>query len=446
MLAFAHEVADVRISSLFEWLTSVVINPHIGVLWILGLGMAPTPKHSMLFPGYQYGLFLWAVGALAITWYRSSLAYIRELWPFIALYGWSVVVSFVLADMSALRTTAILVLLTFGVYAVFRLVPPSRVQRALMSLGLLVAVHAVLALAMYYWGNNQLLLPGGLRLEQAAGFARSPRIGGLYQHPNGLGVMLFFAFIALCSTYFTRTHRLGKVATFAIQGLLLFTLYLTGSRASFLALFVSLACLTGIWLLPRLSARLSVHRTLTLLLLGATAIGLTLWVWFRWDEAMLFVSSYLFRGRRGLSGREDVWELGLRTVRDHPIFGVGLGNDTDYLGLDVNAHNALLGMSIELGFLGGLWTAVCLLYYACLGLKTAKSQDHPTFGWLAALCSAGVIGFAAHQMFEFQFARVSSPYLLFVMFSAYITTLRSTGENREKTAEDVLAKPTGPKP
>ncbi|WP_426703023.1 O-antigen ligase family protein [Rhodanobacter sp. Col0626] len=159
---------------------------------------------------------------------------------------------------------------------------------------------------------------------------------GIFNDPNDLG--LLFA-TTLPMAFFLRHRSRGLLRLFwlACASLLLYGTYLTNSRGAMLAVLV----VAGIYVWHRRGA-------LTAGTLGA--IGLI---------GMQVLSSRMQEidaGEESAHGRVEAWYEGMHMFFDHPLFGVGAGNFTDYN--DLTAHNSFVLVLAETGFIGFvLWLA-----------------------------------------------------------------------------------------
>lgn len=160
---------------------------------------------------------------------------------------------------------------------------------------------------------------------------------GIFNDPNDLG-MLFVSVFPMAALLCKRAGFIGKLFWLACILTLLYGVYLTNSRGAMLGVLVVVGAY--IWY----------RRGLVVAgILGA--IGLA---------AMKMLSSRmqeLDAGEESANGRVDAWYEGLQMFKEHPIFGVGPGNFTDYNHL--TAHNSFVLVLAETGFVGYLlWLAL----------------------------------------------------------------------------------------
>jgi O-antigen ligase len=160
------------------------------------------------------------------------------------------------------------------------------------------------------------------------------RFSGIFNDPNDLGVLL--AAMMVLGLYWLFDRRSGLLRFLWAGPLLLFlyALGLTQSRGALLALAAGL----GVFLVKRFG-------WLVALLLGAACLPLLL----------LFLSArQLAVETEDGTGQERIqtWSDGLATMKDAPLFGVGMeqfGEQTGHV-----AHNSYLHCFVEMGVFGGV--------------------------------------------------------------------------------------------
>lgn len=173
--------------------------------------------------------------------------------------------------------------------------------------------------------------------------------------------------------------------------LLLFALWLTGSRAALLAL--PAAGLVAMVLMPAVRARLTFWRRVTLI---GVLVAALVTAWFLSVRAPGRVSA-----RGAASVRMVLAEAGIRMTSSHPVFGVGVGRFKDasigyippesraILGAQ-NAHNNLLQLLAELG-LAGFLPFVWLL--AMVGRQAWPGGQVHRVDALAVAVPTGIVAF-----------------------------------------------------
>lgn len=162
---------------------------------------------------------------------------------------------------------------------------------------------------------------------------------GIFGDPNDLA-MLFVMAIPMALLMAGRGGLLGLRWLFwwAVAITLLYGIYLTDSRGA----FVAVMAMAGVWLWLRRG--LIVAATL-----GAAGMAGLMMLPTRMQE--------LDAGESSAYGRIDTWYEGLQMFVANPVFGVGVGNFTEYTYL--TAHNSFVLVLAETGIIGyTVWLAM----------------------------------------------------------------------------------------
>jgi O-antigen ligase len=240
----------------------------------------------------------------------------------------------------------------------------------------------------------------GINLGRGVG-----RFSGWSDNPNSLGLIIAPAIIVLFARVIEKRHRWKtRYLPFLLAGLVV--LFLTESRASIGWVLVSFLTFPV----------LKIEATSRLLIL---LFGLTLILLFG-DSLFLELGKILFRGDVGanglefdalLSGRTDAWGIALKSIAEHPLLGLGVGNDTRLLRdhasqLVIHSgehlHSSYLSILVVLGILGGVVVGTTLLLAIMRGLRTVRNLRHvqgrswPT----TVLPMAILLGALAHASME----------------------------------------------
>lgn len=200
-------------------------------------------------------------------------------------------------------------------------------------------VHVV-AVAGVLAGLSALFTIAHYLLSDRVGGERLQGIGALYNPLLTSHVYGFFAVLCLAALMASSRLWLAKIAIF---GVLLWLLFLTGSRTPFVALAASVA-----WLVILVADR----RVLWLGAIAGFAAAVGLW---------LFDSELL---ARGLSYRPLIWAETWRQIMPALWFGHGYDTGIDIVvsGLDrilADPHNLTLGVIYQTGLVGGLmWLSI----------------------------------------------------------------------------------------
>lgn len=188
-------------------------------------------------------------------------------------------------------------------------------------------------------------------------------VGGL-EDPNFLAAVIV-ASIVLTGFMFVTSRGFQRLLLVAILGVLLPSLFLTGSRGGIVALFV--AILAAIVF----AGPIRLQVVATTLIVVAFTVGYYVTVASVGARARVTAIS-----ASDSAGRVDQYNIALRVVGDHPLVGVGLGNFTvvepnyttattsfyDVKALVANnpVHNMYLSVLAELGVVGVVLLAVFL--------------------------------------------------------------------------------------
>ncbi|MBI3307295.1 MAG: O-antigen ligase family protein [Candidatus Omnitrophica bacterium] len=222
-----------------------------------------------------------------------------------------------------------------------------------------------------------------------------------------LGIQLGF----LLSAFWKKDK--GKMAAWGLSFLISLTaLIQTASRMGIMSFFLSFLFMAFFLPLPSKSKKIFF---LFAFVLGGMAL------WHGWD-----VLSYRFKdleeGIASVNSRFFVWQDALGMLRDHPWFGVGLGNfkwvfpnyQSERLLMSWDhAHQDYLELAIELGI-----PAAMLLFFSFAGLWISlfvtycspNNRKHYPLIWGALL---GLLSFALHGLADFNFS-VSANVMIFI--------------------------------
>jgi O-antigen ligase len=237
----------------------------------------------------------------------------------------------------------------------------------------------------------------GLNLGRNSG----PRFSAWTDNPNTLGLLIAPTIIIVMGEVLSRRRGwLRWSLPFLITGCLL--LIATASRASILWV---LASAVGYY-----SFRYGAGRSFLLATLALVVGGVF------WGEITSFVFSLIRHEGSAeasdvLSGRSELWPLGLRLFGEQPFLGHGFGSSQSILAKydwffvesqGLHFHNSYLTIAVETGAAG--WIAVGLALSLSLigGVLRAKRERREGFAdWpLRALPWALAIGSLAHAFFE----------------------------------------------
>lgn len=224
-----------------------------------------------------------------------------------------------------------------------------------------------------------------------AGFGVS-YIGGrltmFFENSNTLGIKMTICLIILMVTIVQDRAQLGKIRYL----LLLFVPFMldfilaTGSRVSIIALILSVVVLIILFKTNNFSEKIvaSLIGIFGLVMLGYNII-----------QSDLVRDRLIDSAEKGdLAGRDEIWEIILPLVKEHPIFGVG---DTGYafytniaFGHERSPHNVILELLCLTGFVGLSIFLIFLYKVMIKGFQTYK-KDGQLLSILLAIPILGLI-------------------------------------------------------
>jgi hypothetical protein len=268
---------------------------------------------------------------------------------------------------------------------------------------------------------------------------------GLMPHPNAAAGMLMIGLLA-SSTWLFHPRALIRVGAAGLCGLGLAALLLTFSRAAWLGLaFGGLVMLLGMWrqlfgerwrLVRRRSTSLddaetpvspsgervnASRRALFATLALSVALALVVGGWFV-AQYRPFLAARMGEGQeslelRSVSDRIVFTDFALRSIRERPILGVGIGNfpwrasyyiaETFYNLRGDNVHHVFLSAWAELGSVGLallLAALVCGLVVAIKRLRDDAAYRVALVAIVAALIVVGLFDHYPWTMLHFQVA------------------------------------------
>lgn len=182
---------------------------------------------------------------------------------------------------------------------------------------------------------------------------------GIFSDPNDLA-MLFIIAIPMTLLMGGRGGAMGlrRLFWWSVAVALLYGVYLTDSRGSFLAVMA----MAGVWLWLRRG--LLVAGTL-----GAAGMAVLMALPTRMQE--------LDAGESSAYGRIETWYDGIQMFLANPVFGVGVGNFTEHTFL--TAHNSFVLVLAETGIVGyTVWLAMvgyCVLMPVMVLRLPAEMED-----------------------------------------------------------------------
>ena len=214
---------------------------------------------------------------------------------------------------------------------------------------------------------------------------------------NTIGYVLMFPISFLLSDILTNNRY--KMFSYFLLIIMIFALFLTFSRAAWLATAISV---TVIFLHFKKSRYF-------LLILIILFIGITIYF-----QDIIFI---ILRLDQGVTHRDILWSTSIRIIKDNPIFGIGpnalkyyilqysgllpntvLGELVSFVGND--AHNLFLTNGAETGIIGMIIVFLVFPFYYYYYFKAIKKTTIKYFNNLLIACNGIVIGAFVRSFFE----------------------------------------------
>ena len=289
------------------------------------------------------------------------------------------------------RTAAWLLLLVF-------LSVPLSIWRS-SSLSFILEVVTVLAVGFVFVfkvGRNWRVVRGTLVAVTAAGAVlalaalttyESGRIAvGTSYDTNDLAYVLVTV-LPLGIAFAMHRHGVKRVAWIGTVAVLLVTALLTQSRGGLLGLLAVALLLVMVPLTPpRAGAQVSKKARWARRALIAGLIGAIVWVQLPDEARLRFATMFNLSADYNMdesneTGRMDIWKRNLAATLSRPVgFGINTFGSVDYMtgGKDKAAHNSLVQIAVELGFLGAwLFLRLYWLAWKRLGTIAAHARERP---------------------------------------------------------------------
>ena len=233
------------------------------------------------------------------------------------------------------------------------------------------------------------------------------RIRSTFYHPTRFAnYLVFVSAISFCLAVRYRSSRGVRAFHYAVFGLGLVCLVLTGARGANSGLLLGFALVFGV-------RDKRVWATLALIVLISAAI-----LPFQSNHLHFMKAAELFSGSPSvgalLGERPFLWRSGLSMAKDHPILGIGYGKtynlvyDSKYALAGTtqdhsSAHNILIETALEMGPLGlaaFLWLHILIFKEAwrlVQGTTTRDAFAHALSGGILI----GIIGVTCNGMFNY---------------------------------------------
>jgi putative inorganic carbon (HCO3(-)) transporter len=236
------------------------------------------------------------------------------------------------------------------------------------------------ALTVFLAANGILQYHRGVDIAGQTMFDGRIRWIGIFEDPNDLGLaILSFTPFALLKLAGKGIALRGRVGYAVILGILLYALYLTNSRGTFIGLLAVLAYV--------FCRRWGIARGLLI----AGVLGAAAFIAGPSRLADMSVSE------ESASGRIVAWAQGLALLKWRPILGVGYGSFTDYHPL--TAHNSAVLCMAELGFIGlYVWMLLIVTSFHEALIVERRERDGE-YAFYAQVLQLSLIGFFVAAFF-----------------------------------------------
>lgn len=393
----------------------VLLRPQAGIL--LGLAAVPlevarTATGSFSLSPMELMLLLTA-GSIAVRWAVGAERIRVD--PVFLVYGTALV--WILVGLAGARDSFVVVRITL-MWTAFGLVglyvanqTPAAVRRTLQAVVFAAAANAAIA-----------ILTGSALQARDGATAVDGRAQGAFTHPNQLAFFLVMALPCGLVLAMQAGRRGPRLLAAAASALMLAALLLTLTRGAIIGAAASLMVML-VWAPFRRLA-------------GVVLIGLLLFAVVNGDalsrsrELSLVsarLSTVLDRESATVNnGRLRIWATVPRIVADHPIFGVSVGNFSEYslaYGLVeqgqpfLHAHNVALTVVAEQGLPG---LALLIVVLVLLGRSAAgllRSRGDPLFP-LGLGVMAGLAALSVNAMTDYPPGSNPNMALVLMLFGA----------------------------
>ncbi len=232
------------------------------------------------------------------------------------------------------------------------------------------------------------------------------RFSGIFLNPNTLGLFLtltipFILWIYLCER---------KPVPYYFLLLALFSLLLTGSRASMLVCALSSTYL--IWLYHQ-------HQKFLILFVVAFAVCIAFFLGSLFDLSWFLDSEFIrWKNIQSGGGRIEAWDAVIGLIKHRPILGYGFGTEEFiFQRFDIifqehsgaYAHNSFLGLASQLGLLGTFIFYTPLFLFLFFNTRRLTKLPFKNIHWLAPPLNAVLWGGVLEATFESWMYSAGSP-------------------------------------
>jgi putative inorganic carbon (HCO3(-)) transporter len=282
-----------------------------------------------------------------------------------------------------------------------------RLQRLIFIQAASVAVIALVA-----------LLKGHLILGRLEGTLR-----GNYSDPNDLALAIIISLPLCLGLLFLGRSWIWKAAWALAMLVMLYTVFLTGSRGGLVSLIVTAAI--SLW-------EFAIRGRRHYLLVLAVPVGLILWQ-FSSGKLAERLKGTLNGTESSAEARQELFWRSVEVTKRHPLFGVGPGNFVELSGNWHVTHNSFTEMSSE----GGMPAFILYVLVLWSGFRNVRAAKRCATGQrentlLAKGLDASLVGYVVGSFF------LSVSYAFFPYFLvAYTTALsliarKSAAQSKER--------------
>lgn len=213
-------------------------------------------------------------------------------------------------------------------------------------------------------------------------FGYNPNYVALYLTPIIVLLIAYGIQLTANSLRLTAVRKFGQAILFFVAALInLYGLYLTGSRAGFLAAAAGIVFFLILHFWSKIKSK-SVYRVGLFVLILIAVLG----------SAYAFRPNFKASSGRVVSSnniRWQIWQTSIEMIKSHPVLGVGLGNYQnafseltknrvnfkEYISpLALSPHNVFLSFYLTTGLLGFLAFVWLLISFYCIGFKEFKND------------------------------------------------------------------------
>jgi O-antigen ligase len=256
-------------------------------------------------------------------------------------------------------------------------------------------------------------------------------LGGNYSNSNDLALTMVISLPLCLGLLLLTTNRLWKAAWALAMLAMAYVVFLTGSRAGFIALMITaVVCL---W-------HFAIRGGRRYILALVPMVGVILW---------LSSGDILSRRLKGTvdkkedaafgsaQQREQLFWRSIEITKEHPLFGVGPGNFEQLSGVWHESHNTFTQLSSE-GGLPALILYVLILWLGFTNLRKTKrlASRRTESRLLAEALHASLIGYIIGSVFAsvgFQFF----PYILVAYSAALFSIAKNTASHPKESTKSL---------